>query len=1061
VSSAAQHTRCDAVLEALLLVSVSVAGWLTGTAPPRSEPLNDASCPRLASHGASITLSADTGCGGARIHRSSGALQPALQCLNVWCEVDEVARRGASEAQLCTVLLGMVTKMHSSPTAMPPPAMVLALQLAGRVCVFGNFKRRFLADKSTLEHVRKLSVSPKPVPAREASALLAKCLDDTKGAAEKSLQAMNRTELFAFSQHWDAAVLGLVLRELLVRVQADKQDARLLHSKYHASDRLARLLQLLQLHLAKGQVGPEHLEVCTVTTSIIEALCSESKLRTQLLQADVVRALVLSTKRATDFGESALAVQEAGLGLIIRLLRSEPKKSPYQFVEAGGIGLLATMLGHAVDGAADGSGASLEQLLRLVRQLSMDCNFHGQLCTGGVLQQLYPAAIPPALQATAAELMNNIGAGHVVRKGEDAHVWDRLLKTATSRRKDGSFAVDVLIWCVKQCVHPLAIEVRTASIMALGRLALGQHDVSSSQSRHSSFIQSTQALDLCIEGGVIMALTELLVSEQRQELADPSLEALTYLAESQDGRTFAAVPVVDNAMSLVGLVDIGVADTVAGRERADRAVRLLCRLSASNADYSAHMWEVCGLEPVLRAAFHFKADCGHLLCLWACQQPAALEKITQQPSAVDAMTAFAQEVRDEAELAAAVGGLEMILGGVEAEHLPTVVGQGGIVALRSMGSSGLADDDLTLRVLRLLAQLAEAAAQDKGVEVRMRGDGAVKWLRELASNTQTSEEIVERTSSILNKLGEQVDTITAGTSLVMQYPSYWSEQSSDIEAFVVDPATEEWMQIHDRLNGTMAYHRSGYGCIPGTTTEAAGFEVVQIKRLQNRAQWHKYFFQRKAFQSRYPGGLERHASSRHMQKFPSKMPCLDPHVNEYSLWHGTGWDTVSIIKNFGLDPRVSSVAGMFGGGCYFAEDSTKSNQYIPCPTCNQGSIFRGKSEECKCDANQEFPMLLCRVLLGDFHTVMKYDMSVYRGSDPSRPVRRPPNKPGSMEAYDSVFGETGANGAKATPKKQNPLRFREYITYDSGQVYPEYLITFKRVQIVQPPMLSGHQGAAA
>jgi hypothetical protein len=185
------------------------------------------------------------------------------------------------------------------------------------------------------------------------------------------------------------------------------------------------------------------------------------------------------------------------------------------------------------------------------------------------------------------------------------------------------------------------------------------------------------------------------------------------------------------------------------------------------------------------------------------------------------------------------------------------------------------------------------------------------------------------------------------------------------------------------------------------------------------------------------------ASTAHLRQFPSKMPCLDPGANEYQLWHGTSWESVQIVKQYGLDPRVSSVAGMFGGGCYFAEDSSKSNQYIPCPTCGAGAIFKGKSSECHCDPEEQvFPILLCRVLLGDFHVVSKYDAKVYRGTDAARPVRRPPNKPSSMEAYDSVLGETGANGATAV--NQGALRFREYITYEVDQAYPEYVISYKR-----------------
>ena len=55
---------------------------------------------------------------------------------------------------------------------------------------------------------------------------------------------------------------------------------------------------------------------------------------------------------------------------------------------------------------------------------------------------------------------------------------------------------------------------------------------------------------------------------------------------------------------------------------------------------------------------------------------------------------------------------------------------------------------------------------------------------------------------------------------------------------------------------------------------------------------------------------------------------------------------------------------MFGGGCYFAEDSSKSNQYIPCPNCGEGAIFTKKSIACRCPRTVLFPMFMCRTLLG-------------------------------------------------------------------------------------------------
>jgi hypothetical protein len=69
-------------------------------------------------------------------------------------------------------------------------------------------------------------------------------------------------------------------------------------------------------------------------------------------------------------------------------------------------------------------------------------------------------------------------------------------------------------------------------------------------------------------------------------------------------------------------------------------------------------------------------------------------------------------------------------------------------------------------------------------------------------------------------------------------------------------------------------------------------------------------------------------------------------------------------------------------------------------------------------------MLLCRVLLGDFHVALHYDSAKYKGSDPRSPVRRPPPKTADgIELYDSVLGESKANGG-------DTLNYREWVVYD-------------------------------
>ena len=52
---------------------------------------------------------------------------------------------------------------------------------------------------------------------------------------------------------------------------------------------------------------------------------------------------------------------------------------------------------------------------------------------------------------------------------------------------------------------------------------------------------------------------------------------------------------------------------------------------------------------------------------------------------------------------------------------------------------------------------------------------------------------------------------------------------------------------------------------------------------------------------------------------------LKREINECYLFHGTDGESKDGIINKGVDSRLSS--GLFGQGSYFAESSTKSDQY--------------------------------------------------------------------------------------------------------------------------------------
>ena len=137
-------------------------------------------------------------------------------------------------------------------------------------------------------------------------------------------------------------------------------------------------------------------------------------------------------------------------------------------------------------------------------------------------------------------------------------------------------------------------------------------------------------------------------------------------------------------------------------------------------------------------------------------------------------------------------------------------------------------------------------------------------------------------------------------------------------------------------------------------------------------------------------------------------------IGEVFLFHGTKADLKDVIAHSGFDERVANLAGLFGAGVYFAENSSKSDEY--CTPDKTGSCF----------------MFLCRVMLG----------TPFLAEQPMRQLRRPPNLPGSnpSQLCDCVIGVTAATHPGAFLQ-----RYREFVVYDRRQAYPELLIEYKRI----------------
>ncbi|CAJ0932854.1 unnamed protein product [Ranitomeya imitator] len=125
---------------------------------------------------------------------------------------------------------------------------------------------------------------------------------------------------------------------------------------------------------------------------------------------------------------------------------------------------------------------------------------------------------------------------------------------------------------------------------------------------------------------------------------------------------------------------------------------------------------------------------------------------------------------------------------------------------------------------------------------------------------------------------------------------------------------------------------------------------------------------------------------------------------------------INAIIHKGFDERHAYIGGMFGAGIYFAENSSKSNQYVygigggtGCPTHKDRSCYICHRQ-----------MLFCRVTLGK--SFLQFSTM--------KMAHAPPG-------HHSVIGRPSVNG----------LAYAEYVIYRGEQAYPEYLITY---QIVKP-----------
>eukprot|EP01124_Arcella_intermedia_P028280 TRINITY_DN5714_c0_g1_i3.p1 TRINITY_DN5714_c0_g1~~TRINITY_DN5714_c0_g1_i3.p1 ORF type:complete len:664 (-),score=123.60 TRINITY_DN5714_c0_g1_i3:1051-3042(-) len=293
-----------------------------------------------------------------------------------------------------------------------------------------------------------------------------------------------------------------------------------------------------------------------------------------------------------------------------------------------------------------------------------------------------------------------------------------------------------------------------------------------------------------------------------------------------------------------------------------------------------------------------------------------------------------------------------------------------------------------------------------------------------------------------------------------EHPSHWSKETpseitpTSTSLFCVDPNSEEWAKVARYMQDSfIPDYRRNYGCIPGTQDPPSRFHVIKIQRIQAPTTlWCEYQNNKAEIRKKDFSNGELQDLLRKKPLALGKDSLLDENANELYLFHGTKNNLICHIAEEGFTNRnvlefiqgeAYKYDGMFGSGMYFAENSSKSNQYVDCPNCMKGAMgcFKAGTKEfdpCKCtpeDVEKKggYVMILARVLLGDTHicTFRDYQEDLYK----SKCV-----PPGDKDSIWAEPPEPQFN--KVNPKYG--IGNREFIVFEPEKIYPEYLIYYLR-----------------
>jgi hypothetical protein len=199
-------------------------------------------------------------------------------------------------------------------------------------------------------------------------------------------------------------------------------------------------------------------------------------------------------------------------------------------------------------------------------------------------------------------------------------------------------------------------------------------------------------------------------------------------------------------------------------------------------------------------------------------------------------------------------------------------------------------------------------------------------------------------------------------------------------------------------------------------------EVMGVQRIEDRKMWAAYLQSKDSIRRKRRGRCDPIVSLDGDEKtgkvstepFASELAGgegqMDGSLNEHYFLHGTSPSGANGISESGfmINLAGSNAGTMFGKGAYFAERSSKSDEYA---STDKDSIYKGI-----------YAILVCRVCCGEMFRVTRSDI----------PAIERAIKSGK---YDAVLGDREASVGT----------YREFVVFAERQIYPEYVVLYRRV----------------